>query len=136
MLNDHDHAGMMHYWPPTQDDWHVRAQSVTRILLCNAGLGGVRNISCINNISKHLHITHTAIVGGGIGGTSAALFLDELFGGSALVDLYEEGRVGGRLAALDISGHGYEVGGSILHPDNQYMDQFVSDLGRCVSNGY
>lgn len=87
------------------------------------------------NIKIVIHTcSHTAIVGGGIGGTSAALFLDELFGGSALVDLYEEGRVGGRLAALDISGHWYEVGGSILHPDNQYMDQFVSDLGRCVSS--
>ncbi len=78
----------------------------------------------------------TAIIGGGIGGTATAHFLHQLTGGSALIDIYESGRVGGRLATTSIKGEYYETGGSIIHPDNRYMKQFVKYLGLycCFTN--
>ncbi|KAG7159989.1 Prenylcysteine oxidase-like [Homarus americanus] len=70
-----------------------------------------------------------AIIGGGIGGTSTAYFLKELFEDNAIIDLYESGAIGGRLATLPIAGYNYEVGGSIIHPKNQYMVDFTSKFG-------
>nr|XP_045595550.1 prenylcysteine oxidase 1-like [Procambarus clarkii]XP_045595551.1 prenylcysteine oxidase 1-like [Procambarus clarkii]XP_045595552.1 prenylcysteine oxidase 1-like [Procambarus clarkii]XP_045595553.1 prenylcysteine oxidase 1-like [Procambarus clarkii] len=70
-----------------------------------------------------------AIVGGGIGGTATAYFLQELFGDNVIIDLYESERIGGRLATIPIGEHEYEVGGSIIHPKNQYMLNFVPKLG-------
>lgn len=72
----------------------------------------------------------TAIVGGGIGGTATAYFLQELFGDNVIIDLYESERIGGRLATIPIGEHEYEVGGSIIHPKNQYMLNFVPKLGK------
>ena len=72
-----------------------------------------------------------AIVGGGIGGSSAAYFARQVFGSSSSIDVFEKtNRVGGRLATVEIGGHWYEAGGSIIHPANKYMDSFVKDLGE------
>lgn len=71
-----------------------------------------------------------AIVGGGIGGAATAYFLHELTGGNALIDVYESGRVGGRLATVKLGQEYYETGGSILHPSNAYMEHFVQTLGQ------
>lgn len=76
-----------------------------------------------------------AVIGGGIGGTSTAYFLQQLFGDNAIIDLYESGTVGGRLATIPIAGHNYEVGGSIIHPKNQYMVDFASMFGLAQKKG-
>lgn len=70
-----------------------------------------------------------AIVGAGIGGTSAAYFLRELFGDNVDLDIFEKGQVGGRLATVKISDHYYNAGGSIVHPKNMYMVNFTEMLG-------
>uniref|UniRef100_A0A2P2I199 Prenylcysteine oxidase 1-like n=1 Tax=Hirondellea gigas TaxID=1518452 RepID=A0A2P2I199_9CRUS len=70
-----------------------------------------------------------AIIGGGIGGAATAYFLQQLTDGSALIDVYESGRVGGRLATVPFAGEYYETGGSVIEASNAYMQQFVDELG-------
>ncbi|XP_045176896.2 prenylcysteine oxidase 1-like [Mercenaria mercenaria] len=69
------------------------------------------------------------IVGAGIGGTSAAYFLRELFGDDVEIDIFEKQHVGGRLTPVTISGHNYNAGGTIIHPANLYMINFTDILG-------
>ncbi|XP_036118911.1 prenylcysteine oxidase 1 [Molossus molossus] len=70
-----------------------------------------------------------AIIGAGIGGTSAAYYLRQKFGKDVKIDLFERGEVGGRLATTAIQGQEYEAGGSVIHPLNLHMKRFVKDLG-------
>ena len=79
----------------------------------------------------HLNII-TAIVGAGVGGTSAAYFLRELFGNNVDIDIFEKGQVGGRLALLKMGEHYYNAGGTIIHPQNMYMVNFTDILGKAV----
>lgn len=72
-----------------------------------------------------------AIIGGGIGGTSCAYFLRDLFKDSVQIDLYEGNQIGGRLATVIMSdGNEYETGGSVIHQRNKYMSDFVRNLGE------
>lgn len=76
------------------------------------------------------NLPFSAIVGGGIGGTSCANFLREIFRDSAKIDVYEGDKVGGRLATVVMNdGNEYETGGSVIHRRNKYMSDFVSNLG-------
>ncbi len=70
------------------------------------------------------------MIGGGIGGTSAAYFLRNNLGSSAVIDLYEPNLIGGRVATINIDGRDYESGGSIIHPDNKYMVNFREEFGK------
>ncbi|KAM4677575.1 prenylcysteine oxidase 1 [Discoglossus pictus] len=70
-----------------------------------------------------------AIVGAGIGGSSAAYFIRQRFGKDVQIDLYEKGEVGGRLATVEMEGAQYEAGGAIIHPLNLHMKTFVKELG-------
>lgn len=72
-----------------------------------------------------------AVIGAGISGTSAAYFLNKNKGLNATIDIYSKD-VGGRLQTISIGGHEYETGGSILHPRNRYMKQFVEDFGMAL----
>lgn len=47
-----------------------------------------------------------------------------------MIDVYSKDPVGGRLATVTIGGKEYETGGSILHPKNHYMIQFVNKFGK------
>lgn len=69
------------------------------------------------------------IVGAGIGGTSVAFFLRELFGENVDIDVFEKQHVGGRLAPVTISEQNYNAGGTIIHPGNMYMVNFTNLLG-------
>lgn len=71
-----------------------------------------------------------AIVGAGISGTSAAYFLSKIPNWHVQIDVYSKDPVGARLATIKIADHEYETGGSILHPRNRYMKQFVEEFGR------
>jgi len=73
----------------------------------------------------------TAIIGGGIGGTSCAHFLREIFKDLVKIDLYEGNKIGGRLATVMMNdGNEYETGGSVIHKRNKYMSNFVNNLGK------
>lgn len=71
-----------------------------------------------------------AIVGGGIGGTSCAFALKQGLGANLSLALFEMGEVGGRLATIEMAGHEYESGGSIIHSQNREMATFVKTLGK------
>ncbi|KAL1449113.1 hypothetical protein WDU94_000346, partial [Cyamophila willieti] len=65
------------------------------------------------------------IVGGGIGGTSACYFLQELLKDTVTIDVYEPYEIGGRLATTQVDDYHYETGGSIIHEDNRYVQQLM-----------
>lgn len=69
------------------------------------------------------------IVGGGIGGTSTAYFLRQLFGKNAKIDIFEKKQVGGRLVTTNIGDNEIEAGGTLIHPQNMYMVNFTKLLG-------
>lgn len=73
-----------------------------------------------------------AIIGGGIGGTSSAFFLQQLFQNKATISLFEKDTIGGRLRTMDVGGYKYEAGGSVIDSSNQYMVQFSKLLGLGV----
>ena len=74
-----------------------------------------------------------AVIGAGIGGSSSSHFLRELFGSEATIDVFEASdRIGGRLDTIEIAGKIFESGGSVIHPDNKYMGDFVKLLGKFV----
>ncbi|KAK8734423.1 hypothetical protein OTU49_017448, partial [Cherax quadricarinatus] len=99
--------------------------------LCLLGLlTQVRTSSSLQEVrNADVASPRIAIIGGGIGGTSTAYFLKELFGDNAIIDVYESEKIGGRLATIPIAGDDYEVGGTAIHPKNQYMMDFVSKFG-------
>lgn len=70
-----------------------------------------------------------AVVGAGIGGTAAAFYLRQEFGPGVKIDVFEPGTVGGRLATVKIGEYEYETGGSVIHPLNLHMKQFIEKLG-------
>ncbi|XP_072004955.1 prenylcysteine oxidase 1 [Engystomops pustulosus] len=70
-----------------------------------------------------------AVVGAGIGGTSAAYFLRQKFGNHVQIDIIEKGEVGGRLSTVEMEGNHYEAGGAVIHPLNLHMKTFVKELG-------
>ena len=79
-----------------------------------------------------------AIIGAGIGGSSSAHFLRNKFGETVEegeedveISVFESGIVGGRLATVEIGGHTYEAGGSVIHPANVEMISLVKELGNC-----
>uniref|UniRef100_A0A914VJM9 L-amino-acid oxidase n=1 Tax=Plectus sambesii TaxID=2011161 RepID=A0A914VJM9_9BILA len=71
----------------------------------------------------------TAIVGGGIGGTSCAYWLQKAAGDSIDIDLFNYGKIGGRIATANVNGKRFEAGASILHPENKYMAQWTEEFG-------
>ena len=74
----------------------------------------------------------TAIIGGGIGGTSAAHFMRKKFGSSANISIFESNQIGGRLATTVMAGKEYEVGGSIVHSANKLMNEFLEETGKWI----
>ncbi|KAG5272565.1 hypothetical protein AALO_G00166910 [Alosa alosa] len=92
--------------------------------LCQFGRRGLASAPELRDQPKKI-----AIVGAGIGGTAAAYFLRQEFGESVKIDIFEPGKVGGRLATENIAGDEYETGGSIIHPLNLHMKHFVDKLG-------
>ena len=85
----------------------------------------------VNAAERNSSNARIAIIGAGIGGTSCSHFIRELFGSEATIDVFEASdRIGGRLATVEFAGKRFESGGSIIHPDNKYMVDFVKQLGK------
>ncbi|GFT91822.1 prenylcysteine oxidase 1 [Nephila pilipes] len=82
-----------------------------------------------HNVVGSNRIPKIGIVGGGIGGTSCAYFLKELFEGKCNITLFERDIVGGRLQVHNMGGQYYETGGSVIHPQNKHMLNFLKILG-------
>ncbi|CAI9740975.1 prenylcysteine oxidase 1-like [Octopus vulgaris] len=97
---------------------------MSRLLLSLTLLLYLRFVSAFDE-----ELPRIAIVGAGIGGTSTAYYLRQLFGDQAIIDIYESNSVGGRLDTLKFDGEFIETGGSTLHPKNAYMLNFTKILG-------
>ncbi|XP_052229609.1 prenylcysteine oxidase 1-like [Dreissena polymorpha] len=83
----------------------------------------------INSSCSDDEVPRVGIIGAGIGGTSAAFFLQQLFGGKVKIDIFEKQHVGGRLAAVKVGEEEFNAGGTIIHPANLYMLNFTEMLG-------
>eukprot|EP00898_Chlorokybus_atmophyticus_P007516 jgi/Chlat1/7766/Chrsp66S07228 len=71
-----------------------------------------------------------AVIGSGIGGSSAAFFVREALGNKAAIDVYEASEtVGGRVASVNFAAEIFEAGASIIHQRNEYMKRFSKLLG-------
>lgn len=71
-----------------------------------------------------------AIIGSGIGGSSAAYFIRKHLGPKAEIHMYEKSnKIGGRLRVAEFDGKLFEAGGSIIHSSNKYMVRFINELG-------
>ncbi|XP_072514698.1 prenylcysteine oxidase 1 [Salminus brasiliensis] len=101
--------------------------SVKALLVLGICQVGRRSLTSASEPPKKI-----AVIGAGIGGSSAAYFLRQEFGPSVKIDVYEAGTVGGRLATENVKGHDYETGGSVIHPLNLHMKHFVDRLGLSV----
>lgn len=81
-----------------------------------------------------------AIIGGGVGGTSTAYFLQELLAKyeemiDYEIDIFEQSnKIGGRVATIQFDEFDYEAGGSILHERNHYAATFRDLFGLNVRN--
>lgn len=88
-------------------------------------------VMLVYDFLHHLFIImFSAVIGAGLGGTSAAFYLRQLFGDQIQIDIFEANKVGGRTALVDIGGKEYEAGGSILHKKNKYMVDFASRFNK------
>ncbi|KAL5007831.1 hypothetical protein ScPMuIL_016637 [Solemya velum] len=88
-------------------------------------------LTCLQTIgsTEHENPPRIAIIGAGIGGTSAAYFLREHFGPDVKIDVFEKRSVGGRAATILFNDEQYEAGASIIHPRNMYMVNFTKLFG-------
>lgn len=60
----------------------------------------------------------------------------ELFQDKIDIHLFEQSsQIGGRLATIELDGSDYESGGSIIHPKNLYMVQFLEKFGLKKRSG-
>jgi len=71
-----------------------------------------------------------AIIGYGVGGSSAAYFLHELLGSSVEVHVFGDSKVGGRTGVVEFVGNKYEAGASIIHKKNLYMSGLSAKFGK------
>ena len=72
-----------------------------------------------------------AIIGGGVGGCTAAYFTRELCGDSVDITVFNETEVvGGRCAVIEFDDNVYEAGASIIHTSNKYLVNFRKKFGK------
>ena len=66
----------------------------------------------------------------GVGGTSAAYFLNNLMEDRVEIHVYSDGKVGGRTAVIEFDGRLYEAGATIIHENNMYLVEFAKKFGE------
>ena len=71
-----------------------------------------------------------AIIGGGVGGCTAAYFIREQCGSSVDISVFNDTEVvGGRCAVIEFDGNIYESGASIIHTSNKYLVDLRKKFG-------
>ena len=70
-----------------------------------------------------------AVIGYGVGGTSAAYFLRELLGTSVELHVFSDGKVGGRTGTVEIVGKKFEAGAANIHKKNRYINGLSTKFG-------
>ena len=73
-----------------------------------------------------------AIIGGGIGGCSAAYFLRKNGGEALDIQVFNDGEIGGRCAVIEIDGKTHEAGASVIHTSNKYLVDFKKEFGELI----
>uniref|UniRef100_A0A3P9ISN7 Prenylcysteine oxidase 1 n=1 Tax=Oryzias latipes TaxID=8090 RepID=A0A3P9ISN7_ORYLA len=101
--------------------------SLRALLLLGFWQTGRRSLASVPEIKEQPK--KIAVVGAGIGGTAAAFYLRQEFGPAVKIDVFESGTVGGRLATVKMGDYEYETGGSVIHPLNLHMKEFIEKLG-------
>ena len=77
------------------------------------------------------------ILGAGINGAACAFFLKEALGDNVTITVMEKaGEVGGRIQSTVVDGHRVELGASVWHRVNEYMEHFVERLQLRTSHPY
>lgn len=76
----------------------------------------------------------TAIIGAGVGGSSAAYHLNKLLKGNVELVVFDENSViGGRAATVKVFENEYETGASVIHSKNRLAVDLVKELSK-ISN--
>lgn len=78
-----------------------------------------------------------AILGAGVGGTSLAKWLREVFRENVELTVFCDGPVGGRCRAIDFEGQRFEAGASIISELNAHFMRLMQEFGlgqRCVKD--
>jgi len=109
--------------------WHISEQFKTIVFVRPSTRYINANLNEVLIVYFSFLLIPLAVVGGGISGASTAFFLRQQFGEDAVIDVYEKGEVGGRLATINLDSKLYEAGGSIIHEKNAYMVNFTNLLG-------
>jgi len=77
-----------------------------------------------------------AIIGAGIAGCSAALFLRDLFPAAEII-VFEARRLpGGRISTAIVDGRPVEVGASFLHSSNGFLRSLVERAGLTLERSH
>ena len=76
-----------------------------------------------------------AIIGSGIGGSSAAHFLKSLSEDYAIHVFEKESHVCGRAHSPQYDGSSFEAGAAVIHIKNEYLKTFAKDLGLKMKIG-
>ena len=74
-----------------------------------------------------------AIVGGGVGGASAAFFLKELVPDAEITVFESAPFVGGRVQTIRMGERDIETGGSVIHDKNQHAVRLAQQFGLNIT---
>ena len=81
-----------------------------------------------------VHATpRVAIVGGGVGGASAAFFLKELVPDAEITVFESAPIVGGRVQSIRVGERDIETGGSVIHDKNKHAARFAKQFGLNIT---
>ena len=72
-----------------------------------------------------------AVLGAGVGGSTATYFLRKAFGSSVQIDVFEKtNKIGGRTRVIEMGRNTFEAGASIIHDSNRYLLDFCTEYGK------
>lgn len=81
------------------------------------------------NSTQRIPVARVAVVGGGVGGATAAYFLREMVQDRIDIHVYEKDHLGGRARSFEYEGKIYELGASIAYHGNRYIRDLTDEVG-------